>query len=51
MNIYCPFVALCNVLPQLTMYYSDPCLSYLSEGDIRLEHLHIVHLSLERADP
>jgi len=48
MIIYCPLLALCNVLPILTTLYSDSYLSYLSEGDIRLERRRIVHSSLAR---
>jgi len=48
MIIYCLLPALCNVLPILTTLYSDPYLSYLSEGDIRLERRYIVHSSLAR---
>ena len=49
MMIYCPLLALCNVLPISTTLYRDSFLSFLSEGDMRLERCHIVRSSLARA--
>lgn len=49
MMIYCPLLALCNVLPISTTLYSDSFLSFLSEGDIRLERGYIIRSYLARA--
>ena len=49
MMIYCPLLALCNVLPISTTLYSNFFLSLLSEGYRRLERCYIVRSSLARA--